>query len=326
MPASHGSEEGEKLVLNWTNRLGDKAYFPDYVSFFSHELSRLGRVGVLNKYFVELIPALWTAAFHCLIHTGFALFANHDESLSRGLAYFSSSFRILDPNIDSIQVDNVVEADIWTVLGDICLEDEVWKVVSKTRGFQNRLHFLAQHDSLLQSLTSHFARIKAGFAKIGSTQELTQILGQSTFKLFFSCGSNDFFLLHAITAFHALKPILLYLKEERDRRLALLHFTFALLATYIVRDRPTIDASRQPVSLFSSPPTPTHIQEQWAYIMEKAIRYEDEHVIKLVYVAKWNFDQEELQEMDDDQAKLLYLATAKETIDKVQNDGCGWRF
>lgn len=320
MPASHGAEEAHNLAKNWKFRLGDMTFFADYFAYFNREIAQHGRLEVLNKYFAELMPAMWTAAFHCLIHTGFALYANHDESVARGLAYFSVSFRIFDPQFDDIPVDASAASDIWTVLAEIREEKDTWSDIDKIRGFQKRLQFLATQEVPMKRLRAYWARIKAGLEKVEDSVQMAKTMSLQTFELFFRAGANDFFLVHAITAFHALKAVLLHLKDEAERRKALYHFCYAVLATYIVRERPKIDATVDPTKWLSNP-TETQCQDMWSYIIDKVIHYDEEHVIKLVYVAKWNFDRE-----DDIGHKMLYLATAKSNLEQIQPDGTGWKF
>jgi hypothetical protein len=341
----HGEEEAREIDANWRSRWGNKAAFSDYLHFFHSQFNRLTRVDMVNDYILEMLPGLWTSAFHCLIEIGFSLFANHDPSFIRGIAYLASSFQPLDTQIDSLDpIFSPPATDIWEILQEIKNDMLVdWNGALKPiSGFQSRLRHLAKTESLLERLRYFFGRAKSLFSDTNlSSSEISSQINLIAFQLFLQTGANDFFLLHCITALHALQPVLLYVKEEKDRIRALNHFLYFFLAVYIVRLRPRMDiisdaasylllqgGESQNNSKIGSPPI-LHAPTVWDSIISKVISYDDEHVIKLVYVAKWNYDRwisNDSTSSSPSSQRNLFLAVAKANSEKVASDGTGWRF
>jgi hypothetical protein len=320
----HGPEEVQKLSDDWKLRLGqDAAYFPDYVAFFEKELKKMdGDVGKLfDTYFVELIPGMWTAAFHPLITTGFSLAVGDIFSVKRGLAYMCTTYLEMDPGIDDIKVEDFTPKDVWAVLDEMHKDDTTWTGSLFVRGFQSRLKALRRTESHLNALYNHYGEVLAGLGNIKSSDDLLERLVTVVFELFSKTGHNDFFILHAITSLHAIRFILPMLSKEKDRMRTLKHFLFQLLAAYVVRGRPKVVRSGK---ISSDVPVAQEADAEatWRDLKETISHYDDVHVIKLAWVAKWNWDNEK----EDPERKASFLECLLETVARVDQSGNGWCF
>ena len=235
-----------------------------------------------------------------------------------------------------------------------------------------------------------------------SSASIANAIGWAVMRLFLETEGTDFFLLHLVTSYHALLPCLLYIRSEKDRLHLLECFSSAILAVYLVQGSkpltppelifPVPHASQSPG--FSSKDHrlgwlaswvkdrfskwthsssggesnalihPEHFQEIWDYIQSRVVPfYQDEHVIKLVYVCKWNFDRTPSDEgkgpgspvetittsshsstgidgsgpsgpqpdgipipLLSRPSKLLFILTALVCSERVATDGSGWKF
>lgn len=290
--------------------------------FFDAELRRIGPSELINTYVVKLTPGIWTAAFHPLIHTGFAVAAKHEESLVRGLAYLASSYAVVDDQIEAmIARDDQESQDPWMLLNQMNEDTQTWKTLDETPpGFQSKLRALAQSPAQLASLRKVFGSVKAfcESKRISVGMHIEDCLARFTFELFAKTDCNDFFFLHLITGCHALRILIPCIKLEEDKLRAIYTFIYYLLATYAVRGRPKLGALPRP----SAAPDRS-CPSAWNSVIAAARASNDEHFVKLVWAAKCFWDDEDKDQHGD---RSLMLSCAERAREQLSENGAGWKF
>jgi len=129
--------------------------------------------------------------------------------------------------------------------------------------------------------------------------------------IFLYTGALDFFLLHGVTSMRALEVVLSHIKDKQVKREALRYFWRAVVCTYISQERPTI----QEVDKYIS----SNIE--WKEIIEKALSYNDEHLIKLVFVT-----HDEAQKVAGDKAMLMYKEAALRALNHYIENSQSWNY
>ncbi|WP_367110872.1 questin oxidase family protein [uncultured Psychrobacter sp.] len=292
---------------NWLNNLQSiRIAFGLYRDFFDKKIADMGLSACLKRYYPALSEGMAGAAFHPVIHTGWAVDVDSEDMASEGLAYMATAFQPLatGPNHSKYQLwsfdaPSIIEAfkQIFTNNGIAELAKKA-HLLSKTEdytdlnkgGFQQRLitfnnpeHPMAQflNDNVVLKLPA------IGSDLMSSIETLTVIAATALYS-----SDNEFFIVHGLTSLHGVLCVLPHLGEAAQRD-ALAYWFRALVATIIVQGSPSVEKT---VSLL----------EKWLVDKEKAGEYQltdeqkawwmktlqsttdsyDEHVPKTVYVLK----------------------------------------
>eukprot|EP00117_Sycon_ciliatum_P032300 scpid67318/ scgid25076/ len=80
--------EGQLSGDEWRSLLGKRERFPDLCQFFRQEVAQRGVSGAIGHYMPSLLNGgIACAAFHPIIHLGYALLGESDQDVGDGLAY-----------------------------------------------------------------------------------------------------------------------------------------------------------------------------------------------------------------------------------------------
>lgn len=228
--------------------------------------------------------------------------------------------------------------DFWSYLEAIREEEkDLWEKavlgtlppIHATKGFTERLLAITKDEEMLEKLLKHFTTLQRGLnATCGTVEVLREWLNIRAFQLFHyarDVPSRDFFLLHTVTGFHALRFILPFVGNEAAQKKTLFVFAFHLLTVFIAQGRPSpsfVAPSSLAHSVDLNAPCESATLARWKAVQEKSAACNDEHLFKLVHVAKWNFDREKHHEV-----KELFLSTAEELCEAVSDEnGKGYSF
>lgn len=229
--------------------------FPSALHYYEQQLKQHGIAACLQQELPSLLPGIATAAFHGLIRTAYGIDARHLEEVAMGLAYWNLDFHGLSSSAHrSPQPAAEILTEVATKFPDIALAPGN----------------IADH---MESVT----RQAAWMDTVIQPQQLS-LEDIANVALTAYLGTKDFTLLHGVTGCHALRLILPYCK---DRELALRYFWQGLVIAYL---------STGPKPIKPSPRrTSEDIAQQQAAIRDKALRSDDDHVIKLAYSALEEF-------------------------------------
>ena len=297
---------------NWRNNIQTtRVAFTAYRDFFDARLQELGLSETLQQYLPPLLPGLVGAAFHAVIHTGWATDVESLNMAGEGLAYMATSFQPLATNppfqlpqpLWSTEGKNIVEATLeFLARDDIEAMTEIANKASKTEdyvklnkgGFQQRI------------ITFDDPRLPLGnkLNEIGSiympelSQPLSGVVEQVTVLTAAALhgSDNEFFVLHGLTSLHGVLYLLPHI-DPAARRDALVYWWRGVIATMIVQDRPGLDKT---VELLQEWQAKCDRENQKAYTLtesenswwrttiESTLCSRDEHVPKAVY-ALWRW-------------------------------------
>lgn len=229
--------------------------FPSALHYYEQQLRQLGIAKCLQRELPALLPAIATAAFHGLIHTAYGVDARHLEEIAMGLAYWNLDYHELKSSREQIP----------TAAADI-----LPRLAQQYPGIAIAPGNIADH---MQTVT--------GQPDWMNTPIQPQLLGLkdiASVAITAYLGTKDFTLLHGVTGCHALRLILPYCN---DCEAALRYFWQGLAIAYLSTGPKVIE----PVDEEEVKSIPQR-QEK---IRERALRCDDDHVIKLAYSALEEF-------------------------------------
>ena len=268
----------------------------------------LGAAAMLRDYVPALLPGLAGAAFHPIIHTGWAIEANHLDMICDGLAYMATAYQPLatdsrhtppahlwlpgaaGPIKASLAFLSSAKASGLSIIAQDASQTEVYQQL-KRGSFQPRL--IAFDDpglSLAQALNS---ASPIGLPDVGESldnaiEEIVVIIAANL-----NASDNEFFVLHGLTSLYATLNLVPYLEPE-DQRLALAFWWRAAMATIVVQDFPGLSLAQQSLENWSGRQTtsePHHNHQLgekeiswWSTTLQQTLVSHDEHIPKAVYV------------------------------------------
>jgi len=221
--------------------------FEGRYAWFGAAISRDGRDAVLRQALPTLMPGVAASAFHGLIRTAHAVQAGHDGELAMGLASWAHRLMPFDTAP--------------TIPGDMPLPEWLAALLA--------LRPTAAVASRMITRRMRTWADEPGFAALAPRLRIDDATGHdlATTAAALYAASEDFTVLHMVTASHALQVLLPWVD---DRAVALRHFSIAAAAALKAAD---------------ASPGAAPAARAWGAIVPQAIASDDEHVIKLVHAA-----------------------------------------
>lgn len=293
---------------NWLNNLQSiRSAFGLYRDFFDKKIAKLGLSACLHRYYPTLSEGMAGAAFHAVIHTGWAVDVDSEDMASEGLAYMATTFQPLATGSNhskhqlwSPKAPSIMAAfkQIFTD-NDIALLAKKADLLSKTedytelnRGsFQQRLITFDNPEHPMAQFLNENVILRLPDIGCDLTPSIEALTVIATAALYSS--NNEFFVLHGLTSLHAVLCVLPHLDETAQRN-ALAYWFRALVATIIVQGSPnvvdTIVLLEQWTHYKNDKPDKHQLTDEqkawWMQILQSTTDSLDEHVPKAVYVLK----------------------------------------
>lgn len=245
---------------NFDDFLGLATHFPAYLDFIEYEVKDMGVEKTIELYFDKLSPGIGAAAFHALIRLGYAIGLPSEcgtvakKEIAISIAYLATAYLPLH-NLKECSAQSVRE-----------------RLAYIRRNFTPDPEFIGE-GLILQRMrsASYHPQFDSLVGRIKLDNDGLHDLADFVIKLY--CETYDFSALHAVTATHALRLILPYVKDQ-DKIIN--NYWTALVALYFSIRAPKVDLDKiisdEQIGLF-----------QWDEIIKSAIRSRDEHTIKFVY-------------------------------------------
>lgn len=211
----------------------------------------------------------------------------------------------------------------WNILRDMQEEAGETLVTDAPRGFSERLLRVRDNPTFHSALRNGYQRLQSYLnQEYPDSKSMLRWTNSAAFAVFRTTFCREFFLLHILTSLHALRYILSFVDNEAERRNIVLFFNFCFLAIYLAQGAPNTDMRIQYDLMQSA--EGENVEEdvtRWKKVHDKVLTYQDEHAIKLVHVAKWNFDTEA-----DPYLRELFLDSAETLQANVDENGKGYTF
>ncbi|KAH9809064.1 hypothetical protein DFH28DRAFT_1067858 [Melampsora americana] len=106
---------------NWTMHLGDEKYYPDYLSFFSSEVARLGARNAVDHYVFrqtkgDMLNRSLGGIYHPIIHWGYGLEFSIEGIVAEGLAIAA----VHSTELSNLKFNDLIKIsqDVFSVAGD----------------------------------------------------------------------------------------------------------------------------------------------------------------------------------------------------------------
>lgn len=325
---------------NWLTCIErDRKGFAGYRDFFDGRISEIGASNTLRKYLPPLLPGLAGAALHPVIHTGWAMDAQHMPMLADGLAYMATAFQPL-----GTRPPQSPPAQLWSAHGQRPIEASLaFLKLALDRGFSDICDQASKTEEYLALQRGYFQHRMITFddpklplgtalneaAPLGLPAEGESLLPAIEEAVVLMSASlqasdNEFFVLHGLTSLHAVLTLLPHL-EGKDQRNALAYWWRAAMAAVIVQDLPGIERSAASLQAWldrrgegdESPPKMTEDRRSWwRETLNSTLGSLDEHVPKAVYV-HWRWSEWEVFSPD---TLDLFEATARQ-VSKPHPEG-----
>lgn len=236
--------------ISFENDLGNRDSFLAYLIFFKSEIKKNGLEEVLDKYLERLFSGVSASAFHALIRLAYALEINSIDEIAISLAFWSSEYQY------NGKIGKYTDKNIYNIFNEL---------KSRFDGFDPGQGVISEKIDKVVNWKEF---------KIDSIQpkqiELADI-AILAIKLYLTSG--DFILLHGVTASHALRIVLPFVK---DKNAALRYFWISLLAALLISDSEEIKLDRLPNSDYNE-------KNRIEAVFKKVLRSNDDHTIKIVY-------------------------------------------
>lgn len=235
----------------------------------------------------------------------------------------SKDAKMAQPQKGKESVDVEEQQGFWSILQDMRLEAGEALVNDAPRGFSERLLRVRDNPNFRSALHNGFYRLQEMLNnEYPDSKSMMRWLNSAAFAVFRTTFCREFFLLHIITSLHAMRYIISYVEDEMERRNSLLFFAFCFLAVYMAEGAPKPDVSVQYNLMEASDANKEDWETgRWEKVVNKILGYSDEHAIKIVHVAKWNFEHE-----SDRYLKQLFIDCAETIEANVNQQGNGYCF
>ena len=253
------SSVGEQVRGDIKKYLSRPDLFSSIVEFFKSELRNREANSVVNEYLPLLFQGVSGGAFHPLIRLAFALEVKNNDEIAFALASWVIAYQELQGREDSNTKFNLLESLL--SLKELQAFDGY---ESRGRGVFRRMEDISRHEG--------FKRFFKSFdVNENSLAEMADIC----IKLYLS-SNDDFTALHAVTSCHAMRVV----TEKYENKQELFHYYWhAIGAAYVVTGMPEL------VNNFDTSNLPS-----WEKIQSKASESLNDHLIKLVYTCKEEFE------------------------------------
>lgn len=263
----------------WLLYRGRRTNFEGLRRFFAEEERRLGLALLLERYVPDLLPGLAGGLLHGLIHLGWALDAGQRDMVVEGLAYLAYTYvasRARDAESSAANVyESLAEAPSREEIRRWLHETRALDALQPSAGFQSQLAGTGTQLVVAQVLERGHPFVDARPAWIDRLpfDSLWQQLHEAAARVYLG-EPADFVLLHVVTGLHALEQIARAMPEDRRREVVAAGWR-AIAAVLIARG-----------GLAVAPRDVAGPGPSWDGVLSRAMREDEEHNIKLVYVMR----------------------------------------
>jgi hypothetical protein len=301
--------------------LGKRQHFSDLRGFFDNLVATGQLEGFLAKHGPTLLEGSIGALTHALIHTGWAIDAENPQMLAEGLAYLIHAH--LPLHSERFQANMIQEESPFASLIRISREyhsdhlqqwaqqvinskkynkDSGFRAEIRETGFQWQLSKIIEegHD-LLYKLPSWLDDLPVStiFEELHKSVTLlytatTCVETSESVDLFKNPG--NFFILHLITSLWGLEFLLLKLPSSQHR-FALKVFWVSMLALLFTSKVTAHFFTERILSILHKKywtvvdSTAESVTQSWKETVDRALKDEEEHNIKLVYVEQQLYER-----------------------------------
>ena len=238
-----------KKIISIEEHLGDHSYFLTYLEFFRDEILSKGYTQVLKEYIPLLIKSPSSCAFHCLIRTSYAVSSGISHEIAMALAYWSSEFISFKTKVKSEKIE---------------VADELINFSLQFFNFNfapgNISTRMKEVDNLLFKSKNCITFPEYSLASIAEVA------------LNLYAKTENFTLLHGVTATHAFRTLLPYID---DKNLALQNLWQGIVIAFLSTG----------IAYPHLPPVYEDPKTNWEKIFKEAVKSTDPHTIKLVYTS-----------------------------------------
>eukprot|EP01006_Ploeotia_vitrea_P004730 TRINITY_DN115299_c0_g1_i1.p1 TRINITY_DN115299_c0_g1~~TRINITY_DN115299_c0_g1_i1.p1 ORF type:complete len:415 (-),score=10.81 TRINITY_DN115299_c0_g1_i1:471-1715(-) len=312
---------GPVTESNFDQMLGKKGTWKAWTQFFDQKLDDEG-TGILNRYLSEksLLPSLIDDLFHGPIAIGLGLELGSKALISSGLsqlAMFHSRKRHTLPASRLDQMNSQPRTEKLSLRQIISSLREDSRVANTKAVGREAMHYLLSPTEDLFSkretspLASAILEHEALYVPDLSTDEARETacmqLLELTHSLFRASGCRDFVLLHTFTMAWSSRFIIKHLSVANATSYLRYFWAYVLLA-YIARGKH--DVTDGDTRIFSKDKQFVR-QPSWWLIRQRAFGHNDEHTVKVVYVA-WK-----MSELVSPLVEWRYRDTAQAVLDVV---------
>lgn len=248
---------------NWQAAKGDYGQFEALQACFESWIKDDGVDAVLVEVFSGMPFAPATGAFHGLIRLGYGLEAGHTGEMAAGLAYM--------------------------VCGHLPVsgaETGAASVASAAQGLASLSQALAGCEFSGTPITGKLRgvaadpRFIAALPKVPATQAIFEEIAHLAIGAYWQ--TNDFTVLHMVTATHAARTVFAHLPPDQVLQLMPLLWN-AVCAAYVSVGAPALI----PLAELEAQAVPDAApQEDWPRVFQAAIAANNDHVIKMTYTCQ----------------------------------------
>lgn len=245
---------------NWQDHLGTHNHNKAYQDFFTKEVADLGVEQCLKTYLPDLMPGLSGGAFHPMIRLSYALDMDHEGEVVEALSAWAIAYLPL-PEMTDQKSDIKENAGIAEILDHIANDDVLNADIVEGNNISGKIDKISQ-KSVFQK---HLNNIQMTDPKI--LDDISDKMAHLFDK------TRGFTVLHGLTSAQAMRDMLPYL-NQKDTSKALTTYVRAAMAAYVSVGSPKLE--------ISIPKAPEQTKS-WSEIFNKAVAFDDDHKIKLVY-------------------------------------------
>ena len=284
---------------HWTALRGTKNNWPGQVLFMDSELDRLGYKDLVQTYAPSLLAGIAGALTHGIIHLGWGIDAGSPEMTAEGLAYLNFCHLGVDENEFQAHVWN--DASPFESLLRIAQQFETQTLqvewVDRTKAaFDETFHPELVPAGFQWQLSKVLAKPHAVVKELPSwlsnkdDDDLWESLYRTTVLLYLATrdseGHGNFLVLHAITSLWALEHVTEVIDDEAITRRGLAQYWAVLVSLLATAGFPASSALLEAREKYDGSTRVDAPDFDWSDIVQRAIAEEEEHNIKLAYVAR----------------------------------------
>ncbi|MCZ4279352.1 questin oxidase family protein [Kiloniella laminariae] len=266
---------------NFKIHLGKRNYYRAYFDFFQQRITPEDPVPL----FKLLIPGQSASAFHALIRLAYGIAAKNKSEIAAGLAYMAASYLPLSLEANVCALDR---CDTVASLGEKVLVAQQENTLASLPRIRS---IFRQMEAALGEAERHKLVQAAYDAKDISLEDISRL----SLDLFLR--TNDFTVLHAVTASHAARIVLPYAEDEK---LFLREFFASIILSVL-----TVESGAFGQKRFA----PAAIKP-WDSLIARALDSLDSHDVKFVFSCRE--EQEHYQEPGYLLAAQLWLFGSQE--------------
>ncbi|CAF2399801.1 unnamed protein product [Rotaria sp. Silwood2] len=298
-------------LSNWRKYLGNKDFCKSYRDFFHEQLTTSGndwqkklKEFLLDNQEHPLINGVIGGLAHALIHIGYAFELDSQIVGTEALAMSAVSYNYLHEVVDTLKPPTSPSKSAIEIFKDIRLDNRL--PIYDTPNADRLEEIVKNYTDLI---LSHYNQWKMNKENIEKTIE--ELFDLAVYAYGATHKPNDiefdFFLLHLVTAMHAIRIIYPHINNQQISEHVLLAFFYFAIVIYICQLRPEINEH-----LINDYKIDNE-KNNWNYVIERILNTElinGAHAVKVLRALK---DAEKVYGHKDG----FYLKTAVKTVDNV---------